>query len=260
MAEPPAFNQTADALRVREHMAARGVGSKLETAMEVRERVARQEREYRDHAVDAVAYGMSAMATPNVQRAQDRANEGLRNMIDNQVVASMKQPMIPSPEAVMDRSPPQPKSEVIVVPFGEEMTDEEVHVAIGVYMTNFLSYGLMPGVEQHTNHGQWKVTLQDRSGSRFRMEIVADALIDALRQADMAAGGWFAQREIERSVLEKIAPGAVGVDTMSGATAGIASAGGGVSPAPAGVVPSLSQLLDILAVPHLRGYCEPVKF
>ena len=68
---------------------------------------------------------------------------------------------------------------------------------------NFNSYGLRPSVicEQK----KWRVRLHDAEGG-FDMEIVAAALVDALRQADMAAGGWYAQRQIEESLLDEKKP------------------------------------------------------
>lgn len=94
-------------------------------------------------------------------------------------------------------TPPQIKGEM-----EHDVSDVDAATMIGTYMMNFVDYRLMPRVEQRTNQGQWKVTLESvESGSPFRMEIVADALIDALRQADMAAGGWHTQREIERDAV-----------------------------------------------------------
>lgn len=98
---------------------------------------------------------------------------------------------------------PIPRPTVLFSPEAEKMTLEEEDQAIGAYMRNFVTYGLVPKVEMVPSNRGWKVTLEGHDGDTFIMGIVADSLVGALRQADMAAGGWHAQREIEKNVLGK---------------------------------------------------------
>jgi hypothetical protein len=84
----------------------------------------------------------------------------------------------------------------------EEMTDAEVTEAIGTYFTNFATYGLCPKVWLDPEYGGYHVKLRSFNGE-FKMTVQAGSLVDALRQADMAAGGWHAQRELEDNLLGK---------------------------------------------------------
>ena len=101
----------------------------------------------------------------------------------------------------LSNNPPVPRGTPQISNVHEHLTEEEERIAIGTYMMNFVSYGLHPEVKSYAaqNKSEWMMTL---NGEGFSMTITAHSLVDALRQADMAAGGWFAQREIERNIFE----------------------------------------------------------
>jgi len=94
------------------------------------------------------------------------------------------------------------KARPIVADAGE--SEEAAAQAIGQYMSNFVSYGLSPKV-RHVPGG-WRVKLTefgprgDMAASAFKITVSHPILQTALRHADAAAGTWFTQRALEKSV------------------------------------------------------------
>lgn len=74
---------------------------------------------------------------------------------------------------------------------------------IGEYFARFESYDLRISVsisdDPATFLGAWVINLYARN-RRFDLTVQGATLVDALRQADMAAGGWYAQLKIEESL------------------------------------------------------------
>ena len=173
-----------------------------------------------------------SITATQLHHAQEQLNTRMRGAVDAMQQGG-QQDMYPSNDNAMPEGFTNPP--VMILPPeisnpDDNLTKEEQHLALGTYFANFVEYGLMPVVKQRTRLGGWKVTLKSAGREGFRLVIEGEYLIGALREADMAAGGWYVQRELEKNLVEKKLVAGVGSST-SGHSAPLQAPS-----APAGVV------------------------